>query len=91
MSKWEQRELAFFDEADIKHATTPTEANKLLDTIRERYGLHNDRALATFLKLAPSEVNKLRHYSRELTPYHMVAIHDATGMSIKDIRQLWRL
>ena len=59
----------------------------LLDTLRERFGIPNDAALADELEVCPSQISKLRGGKR-LTAGLILAIHEYLGVPVAEIRQL---
>ncbi|WP_312547606.1 hypothetical protein [Massilia sp.] len=61
---------------------------KLLDTLRERFGIKSDAALARELELSPAEVCKLRGGHRELGARVILSIHEHLGVPVKEIRAL---
>jgi len=60
---------------------------KLLDTLRERFQINTDAALARELDIAPSVVSKLRG-GATLGPTVILSIHEHLGMPVKEIREL---
>ena len=60
----------------------------LFDTIIFNFNLKNDAALARALDLTPPVVSKIRSRTRPLCASVMLKIHDATGWSIKEIKDL---
>lgn len=71
------------------HRTNPDYSpEKLLDVLLDRFKLKNDAALARALQLPPTVVSKLRSKSSNLSAAVLLRLHDATGLSINDIRSL---
>lgn len=60
---------------------------KLLDTLRERYQIKSDAALARELDIAPSVISKLRA-GAALGPVVILSIHEHLGVPVKAIRAL---
>ena len=61
--------------------------SKLLDTLRERFQIKSDAALARELDVNPSQISKLRA-GADLGPTLILSIHEHLGMPVKEIRQL---
>ncbi len=60
---------------------------KLLDTLRDRFQIKSDAALARELDIAPSVLSKLRA-GATLGPTVILSIHERLGVSVKEIRAL---
>ncbi len=60
----------------------------LFDHIRQLYNLTSDAALSDALDLVPSIISKMRRGLAPITADTILAIHDATGMDIKDIKEM---
>lgn len=60
----------------------------LLDTLRARYGLTSDAALARKLNMAPPNVSKLRRGTLPLGATVILNIHETLGMAVEQIREL---
>ncbi len=60
----------------------------LLDTLIKQLKLPNDAALARTLSLAPPVLSKVRHHKLPLGPVAQLRIHEASGMTFRDIRAL---
>jgi plasmid maintenance system antidote protein VapI len=60
----------------------------LFDRIIEIYKLKNDAALARALKMSPSNISRYRFRHRPICAHVILRIHDATGWSIKIIKEL---
>jgi len=61
--------------------------SKLLNTLRERFQIKSDAALARELDVNPSQISKLRA-GADLGPALILSIHEHLGMPVKEIRQL---
>jgi plasmid maintenance system antidote protein VapI len=61
---------------------------RLLDAMHERLNLKNDAAVARLLELPPAVVSKLRRRQASITAALLVRMHDITGWSISDLREL---
>lgn len=59
----------------------------LFDTLRTRFGIKSDSALADELDIQPSQISKLRGGKR-LTSGVILAIHEYLGMPVAEIRKL---
>lgn len=62
--------------------------SKLLDTLRDRFQIKSDAALARELDLTPPDVCKLRKGKAELGPRVILSIHEHLGVPVKEIREL---
>jgi DNA-binding transcriptional regulator YdaS (Cro superfamily) len=60
----------------------------LLDYLIAKGWATNDRGLAELLGLSPATISKVRSELRGTNGDFILAVHDATGMSIKEIRRL---
>jgi len=56
--------------------------NHLLDVLLGKMQLKNDAALSRMLEVAPPVISKIRHHRLP------VRMHEVTGMSIRDLRDL---
>lgn len=63
-------------------------ANTVLNHIKRRYKLKTDRALADALDISPPNISKLRKGSTPFGPEWIMRVHDATGLSIRDIKSM---
>lgn len=63
-------------------------ANKLLDALIDKIGLKNDAALARALSVSPPVISKLRHATLPIGGTLLVAVHEASGMSIREMKEL---
>lgn len=62
--------------------------DRLLDAVISTLRLKNDAALSRTLGVAPPMLSKVRHRRLAIAAGLMIQIHDATRMSIDDIRLL---
>jgi len=60
---------------------------KLIDTLRTRFEIKSDAALARELEIAPSVISKLRA-GATLGPTVILSIHEHLGVPVKEIRAL---
>jgi len=62
--------------------------NLLIDSIISTFRLKNDAALAHLLGMNRAVVSRLRNRRTQLTPGVMICLHEATGLSIRELRAL---
>jgi transcriptional regulator with XRE-family HTH domain len=62
-------------------------ANTLLDAIVDRLRLKNDAALCRVLDVSPPVISKIRHGKLEIGATMLIRIHEASGLSLKDIKK----
>lgn len=62
--------------------------NRLLDALIERLGLKNDAALCRILEVAPPVISKIRHARLPVGASMLIRMHEETGMSIRELRDL---
>lgn len=60
---------------------------KLLDTLRDRFQIKSDAALARELDVVPAQISKLRG-GAPLGPSVILRIHEHLGVPVKEIREL---
>jgi plasmid maintenance system antidote protein VapI len=60
----------------------------VLDAVIEKMGLKNDAALARILEVAPPVVSKIRHHRVAIGAAMLIYLHEASGMSIKELKTL---
>lgn len=60
----------------------------LLDTLLAQLGLKNDAALCRFLELSPPQISKIRHKRLIVSPAMLLVLHEKTGKSIQELRDL---
>ena len=61
---------------------------RLLDALIERMGLANDGALSRKLKVAKTVIRKIRHGHLPIPASMLLWMHEATGISICELRAL---
>ena len=66
---------------------TATET-KLFTHLKKKFELRNSAELAKFLGVSPAGLSKIRHGVKPYTAEFILAVYDATGMSIEEIRRL---
>lgn len=59
---------------------------KLLDTLKEKYGLKNDAAISRALEVAPPVISRIRNGKLEPSSDIILKIHEKLGMPVSDIR-----
>ncbi len=67
---------------------TTYDPNRLLDTLLEKMNLKNDAALSRMLEVAPPVISKIRHRRLPIGASLLIRMHETTGMSIRDLRDL---
>jgi len=74
-----------------EHALTGQESydpNRLLDTLLQKMNLKNDAALSRMLEVAPPVISKIRHRRLPVGASLLIRMHETTGMSIRELRDL---
>lgn len=74
-------------EHDTK-ATTTYNPNRLLDFVIDKLHLKNDAALARTLGVPAPVISKIRHGSLPIGATLLIAMHEETGWSIRELRDL---
>lgn len=69
-------------------AVTTYDPGALLDYLRAKLRLKNDRALANALGTGAPLISKVRSGQKPLSASLMIRIHEVTGLSIREIRDL---
>jgi|GEM_PF-3712997 len=62
--------------------------DQLLDVLMENMRLKNDAALCRALSIAPPMLSKIRHRRLPIGASLLIAMHDVSGVSIRDLRYL---
>eukprot|EP01133_Synstelium_polycarpum_P019275 gene19275-23086_t len=62
--------------------------NHLLDILLSKMQLKNDAALSRLLEVAPPVISKIRHHRLPVGASLLIRMHEVTGMSIRDLRDL---
>ena len=62
--------------------------HRLLDFLKKEYLLKSDRALCDALDISPPVISRIRSGKTILSADIIIVIHEKTGMSIADIKQL---
>ena len=62
--------------------------NNLLDTLIKTLGIKNDAALSRALEVAPPVISKIRHKILPVGPSLLIRMHEESGLSIREIRNL---
>lgn len=69
----------------LRESYTP---NLFLDTLMEMLNAKSDAALARMLEAPPSTISKVRHKWVAVNSELLLAAHELTGMSIRELRDL---
>lgn len=69
-------------------AHTVYNPNRLLDALIERMGLKNDGALSRRLNVAKTVIRNIRHGHLPVGASMLMWMHEATGISIGELRAL---
>jgi hypothetical protein len=62
--------------------------NNLLDTLRSKLDLKNDAALSRALAVSAPLVSKMRHRSLPVGASILIRMHEVSGLSIGELREL---
>lgn len=62
--------------------------NHLLDILLGKMQLKNDAALARILEVQPPVISKIRHHKLPVGASLLIRMHEVTGLSIRDLRDL---
>lgn len=73
-----------------KMTSATRNANELFNQIIREFGLKSDSALSRALEVSPSVISKIRTGSAPFTDNMLIVVHDATGMSIKELKTILR-
>jgi hypothetical protein len=79
------------EEIMAHHALASQESynpNHLLDMLLGKMQLKNDAALSRMLEVAPPVISKIRHHRLPVGASLLIRMHEVTGMSIRDLRDL---
>jgi transcriptional regulator with XRE-family HTH domain len=64
------------------------EETKLFTYLKKKHDLKNSAELAKFLGVSPALLSKIRHGAKAYSGDFILAVYDATGMTIEEIRKL---
>ena len=67
---------------------TTYDPDSLLNAVIQQLALKNDAALSRALEVAPPVISKLRHRRLAVGASLLIRIHEVTGMSIRQLRDL---
>ena len=67
---------------------TTNDPNHLLDVLLGKMQLKNDAALARMLEVSPPVISKVRHHRLPVGASLLIRMHEVTGISIRDLRNL---
>ncbi|TCS38552.1 hypothetical protein EDC30_102291 [Paucimonas lemoignei] len=62
--------------------------NRLLDTLIKDLHLKNDAALCRTLQIGPPLISKIRHGRLPVSASILIRMHETTGRSIRELRQV---
>lgn len=62
--------------------------NRLLDTLIKELHLKNDAALCRTLQIGPPLISKIRHGRLPVSASILIRMHETTGRSIRELRQV---
>ncbi len=62
--------------------------NRLLDTLISELHLKNDAALCRTLQIGPPLISKIRHGRLPVSASILIRMHETTGRSIRELRQV---
>ena len=62
--------------------------NRLLDTLIKEMHLKNDAALCRTLQIGPPLISKIRHGRLPVSASILIRMHETTGRSIRELRQV---
>jgi hypothetical protein len=62
--------------------------NKVLDALIEKLQLKNDAALSRVLEVAPPVISKIRHQTLPIGATILLRMHEASNLSIRELRSL---
>lgn len=62
--------------------------NQLLDKVLEVLACKNDAAMCRVLEIAPPVISKMRHGVNPVSAVFLIKAHDATGLSLNELRAL---
>lgn len=74
--------------SDLMSSSQTYNPNRLLDALLQNMRLKNDAALSRMLEVAPPIISKIRHYHLPVSASLLIRMHEATGVSIGDLRFL---
>jgi plasmid maintenance system antidote protein VapI len=60
----------------------------ILDELQKRFDIKNDRQLSIKLEVAPPVLSRIRNGKAKVSAEVMIAIHEAFGLSIAEIKEL---
>nr|WP_244545056.1 helix-turn-helix transcriptional regulator [Collimonas sp. OK607] len=66
----------------------PYGANQLIDAVINKLRLKNDVALCRLMGISPPEISNIRRGRRKVGATLLVRLHEASGISIEELRAL---
>jgi hypothetical protein len=82
------RSLASLELAGLKTKPSTYDPDNLVDSLIHVLRLKNDAALSRALEVAPPVISKIRHRRLPVGASLLIRMHEATGLSIRDLRDL---
>jgi hypothetical protein len=74
--------------ANASEGVNDYDPKRLLDALIEKLELKNDAALSRVLEVEAPMISKIRHGKLPIGGIMLLRMHDASGLSIKDLRDL---
>lgn len=62
--------------------------SKLLDVIKEQFGVQTDSGLAALLNMTSPQISRIRHSGVPLSASALIKIHEISGMPIERLKKL---
>lgn len=62
--------------------------SRLLDSIKQHYGLSSDRELADFLDLTGPQISRIRNSGSALTAVVVLKIHEISGLPMSQLKDM---
>lgn len=62
--------------------------SKLLDVIKEQFGIQKDSELAQLLNMTSPQISRIRHCGGPLSASALIRIHEISGLPIERLKQL---
>jgi hypothetical protein len=61
---------------------------KLLDVVKERFGVQTDSELALLLNMTSPQISRIRHCGAPLSASALIKIHEISGLPIESLKML---
>lgn len=72
----------------VLYSLTTYDPERLLDELSRHLNAKNDAQLSRTLNLMPSVISKVRHRNMAVSAFLLIRMHEATGLSIRELRFL---